>query len=226
MNDTKAGWLQHPAAASLWVFGRRLRSGERLGHHRGPGDGSAERAHRYGRGGNGARCGGMGCQGVAILWIERTGETKAGGKKATWNQSSPPQKNKHIVCITIFHKMFFFSPLPLTVESAAMPSPGRRGQPLSARSLTAASRDLRAAVLLPPDTEREALHAVHAVGSSWFSWWSYGDLYGNQWDLMVIQWDFGDVLVIQRNSTRMGMVSGDLPSGNHTLTWLAGKCTI
>jgi hypothetical protein len=62
-------------------------------------------------------------------------------------------------------KWTFFSPKK-TVESAAIPSPGRRGQPLSARSLTAASRDLRAAVLLPPDTEREALHAVHAVGSS------------------------------------------------------------
>ena len=158
MNDTKAGWLQHPAAASLWVFGRWLRAGERLGHHRGPGDGSAERAHRYGRRGTGVE-----------------------GWAATWNQSSPKKKTDTSFASPSSTKWTFFSPQK-TVESAAIPSPGRRGQPLSARSLTAASRDLRAAVLLPPDTEREALHAVHAVGSSvifmvilwWFLWESMG----------------------------------------------------
>ena len=43
-----------------------------------------------------------------------------------------------------------------------------------------------------PSASRHGEGSVACCGELflWSSWWSYGDFYGNQWDLMVIEWDF------------------------------------
>lgn len=113
-------------------------------------------------------------RGERWVWRDGPGETVNRWKKKPLETNPAPQKKQtHRLHHHLPQNGFFVSPQK-TVESAAIPSPGRRGQPLSARSLTAASRDLRAAVLLPPDMEREALHAVGSC---------FCDLHG---DLMVI----------------------------------------